>query len=60
MACKQADLDYAIRTQSKDTHAKLAVVLDSFFIVFLDIVREIVNRDVVMFDIFHYLAKGKS
>ena len=38
------------------THSKFTVVLDGFLIIFLNIIREIVYRNVIMFNIFHDLA----
>lgn len=40
-------------------HPKLAVVLDGLFVVFLDVVREIVNRNVIVFNVLHDLSARK-
>lgn len=45
---------------SRNTDAELAVVLDCLLIVLLDIIREVVDRDVVMLDIFHNLGRYSS
>ena len=42
------------------TYAQLAVVLDGFLVIFLNIVREIIDRDIVVLDVFHYLAKHST
>ena len=37
------------------TDTKLAVVLDSVFVILLDIVREVVDWNIIIFDVFHNL-----
>lgn len=39
------------------TYAKLAVILNSLFVVFLNIIGEVVDGDVVVLDILHDLFK---
>lgn len=43
-----------------DSYPQLAVVDDGLFIVFLDIVREIVDRDIIVFNILHDLRQDES
>ena len=42
-----------------DSYPQLAVIDDSVFIVLLDIVREVVDGDVIVFDILHDLYQDK-
>lgn len=42
------------------TYPQLAVVHDSILIIFLDIVWEVVNGDVIVVDVFHYLEQVVS
>lgn len=39
------------------TYAELAVVLDSLLIVFLDIIREVVDGNIIVLDVLHDLCK---
>ena len=43
-----------------DTYAELAVVLDGLLVVFLNIVREVVNWDIVVLNVFHDLMPSVS
>lgn len=38
------------------THPQLAVVLDRLLVILLDVIGEVVDRDVIVFDIFHDLT----
>ena len=42
-------------TDAQCTNAKLAVVLDSLLVVLLDVVREVVYRDIIILDVLHNL-----
>jgi len=39
------------------TYTKFAIILDCLLVVLLDVVREVVDRNVVMLDVFHDLDK---
>jgi hypothetical protein len=39
------------------THPQFAVVDDGLLIIFLNIIREVVDGDIIVLDIFHNLAK---
>ena len=39
------------------TNPKLAVVLDRVLVILLDVVREVVHRDIVVLDILHDLGR---
>lgn len=41
----------------KGSYTELAVVLDGFLVILFNVIREVVDRDVVMFDIFHDLDR---
>ena len=40
------------------TYTELAVVLDSLLIIFLDVVGEVVDRNIIIFNILHDLLKS--
>jgi len=42
------------------TYPQLAVVLDGIFFVFLDIIREVVDRNVIVVNVLHDLHEGVS
>jgi hypothetical protein len=39
------------------THSELAIVLNCFLVILLDIVGEVVDGDIVVFDVFHNLRE---
>ena len=41
-------------------YPQFAVILDSVFVVFFNIVREVVDGDVIVVDVLHDLQKGVS
>ena len=49
------DLDDLLRPDNGERHeaAKLGVLLNRIFIILFNIIREIVNRDAVMFNVLH-------
>lgn len=42
---------------SLSTHPKFTIVLDSFLVIFLDVVREVIDGNVIMFNVFHDLKR---
>lgn len=43
-----------------NTYAQLAIILDCLFIVFLHVIGEIVDGDIIMFNILHDLCYGQG
>ena len=43
------------RVPRRGTYAKLAVLLDGLLVIFLNVVREVVDGDVVVLDVLHDL-----
>ena len=52
---KIAKLASVILKDQKVAYAKLAVVLNRFFVVFLNVIGEVIHRDIVMLNILHDL-----
>ena len=46
--------------EGEKTHPKLAVVLNSVFVILFNIVWEVVDGDVVILDVFHNLETSRS
>jgi hypothetical protein len=42
------------------THAKFAVVLDGLLIILFNIIREVVDGNIIIFDVFHDLQPNEE
>ena len=58
--CEGYECSRGGRRKFATTYPQLAVILDSIFIIFFNIVREIVNGNVVVVDVLHDLQEAVS